>query len=51
MKCMFYVFFFVVCDGRKNIIQGVPKGALLKYLVVIIRRYQMCIEHAGQQFV
>jgi hypothetical protein len=31
-------------------IQNVLKVALPKYLVVIIRRYQMCIEHAVQQF-
>jgi hypothetical protein len=32
------------------IVQNVLKVALLKYLAVIIRRCQMCIEHAGQQF-
>jgi hypothetical protein len=31
-------------------IQNVLKVALPKYLTVIIRRCQMCIEHAGQQF-
>jgi hypothetical protein len=29
-------------------IQDVPKVALPRYLVVIIRRCKMCIEHAGQ---
>jgi hypothetical protein len=31
-------------------IQNVLEVALPKYLVVIIRRCQMCIEDAGQQF-
>jgi hypothetical protein len=31
-------------------VQSVLKVALPKYLVVIIIRRQMCIEHAGQQF-
>jgi hypothetical protein len=31
-------------------IQGVLKVTSPKYLVVIIRRCQMYIEHAGQQF-
>jgi hypothetical protein len=31
-------------------IQSVLKVALPKYLVVIIKRCQMCTEHAGQQF-
>jgi hypothetical protein len=30
-------------------IQSVQKVTLLKYLVVIIRRCQMCNDHAGQQ--
>jgi hypothetical protein len=42
----------VACDWyiyvRKT--QCVLKVALPKYLVLIIRRYRMCIEHAGQQF-
>jgi hypothetical protein len=32
------------------IIKSVLKVAFPKYLVVIIRRCKMCIEHAGQQF-
>jgi hypothetical protein len=32
-----------------GVIQGVLKVALPKYLVVIIRRCQMCIEHVEQQ--
>jgi hypothetical protein len=31
-------------------IQNVLKISLPKYLIVIIRRCQMCIEHTGQQF-
>jgi hypothetical protein len=32
-----------------RIVQGVLKVALPKYLLVIIRICQMCIEHAGQK--
>jgi hypothetical protein len=34
----------------ESLIQSVLKVAFQKYLVVITRRCQMCIEHAGQQF-
>jgi hypothetical protein len=33
-----------------HIIQDVVKVALPKYLIAIIRRCQMLIEHAGQKF-
>jgi hypothetical protein len=38
------------CLCLTNIIPSVLKVALPKYLVVIIRICQMCIQHAGQQF-